>query len=671
MQIIAPSSFDFEQFKKIPQQKRFRGNQRTKRKKIYYKDIVTAFDIETTTIDEITQAVMYIWQWAFGPELVVVGRTWEEFAEFRDKLLEALGEEYLVVYVHNLSFEFQWLRSMYDFEPEDVFAIESRKILKCNMKHIEFRCSYLHSNMSLAAFTKQMNVEHGKLSGEDFDYSKKRYPWTSLSDSELQYCVNDVIGLVEAISYEMEKDGDNMYTIPLTSTGYVRRDAKKAMTKVKHTYVKDQLPNWYTYCLLREAFRGGNCHANRLYAGKIIKNVHSADRSSSYPDVLCNCKYPVSRFYHRGRVSVEELMYYMEKRGKACLIRIAFYNIRLADDFWPCPYLSRDKCRNIENGIYDNGRIISADYLETTITDIDFRIIASEYDFDNMIPFDLQTARYGKLPQAFIDCIIDYYNKKTSLKGVKDETGDAEYLYGKSKNKLNSLYGMTAQDPVKFDIIFKDNDFVLDTEKLGSDILEEHNKHAFLAYQWGVWVTAWARYRLEEGIRLAGDNFVYADTDSVKYIGKIDWRHYNKERRQDSISSGAKAKDAKGKWHYMGVYESDGEYSEFVTLGAKKYAYVEDGELHVTVSGVSKKNGAKELGDIRNFKEGFIFSAAGGTESVYNDTPEITEYEIDGHKLHIISNVVIKDSTYTLGTTAEYKKLITFYQNVIDRHYKI
>ena len=61
------------------------------------------------------------------------------------------------------------------------------------------------------------------------------------------------------------------------------------------------------------------------------------------------------------------------------------------------------------------------------------------------------------------------------------------------------------------------------------ELLEKYNKKAFLCYQWGVWVTAWARYRLEEGLKIAGEKAVYCDTDSVKYVGNVDWKDYNKK----------------------------------------------------------------------------------------------------------------------------------------------
>lgn len=47
--------------------------------------------------------------------------------------------------------------------------------------------------------------------------------------------------------------------------------------------------------------------------------------------------------------------------------------------------------------------------------------------------------------------------------------------------------------------------------------------------------------------------------------------------------------DKKGIRHILGVFEEDAKYEEFITQGAKKYAYKQDGEIHITVSGVPKK----------------------------------------------------------------------------------
>ena len=656
---ITPDQYIPGTIANIETQKRGRGNPRT-RKKVYYKDVICAFDIETTRLEDVEQSIMYIWMLHIHGHATIIGRTWEELKNLFLQIKEELQENTLCIFVHNLSYEFQFLRAIYDFLPEEVFAVDSRKVLRCSMfdNKIEFRCSYLHSNMSLAEYTNKMDVEHKKLDGEEFDYTKERYPWTDLTEKEIAYCVHDVVGLCEALEKEMTIDGDNLYTLPLTSTGYVRRDAKQAMRKIHPAFVKNQLPDLYTYEMLREAFRGGDTHANRFYSGRIIKNVKSADRSSSYPDVLCNCQFPVSPFFHAGKVSFNTLLNMIVVRKKAVIMRIAISKLRLHDDLWGGPYLSKDKCRRIEKGAFDNGRILSAEYLETTITDVDFKIILEQYDFDDLCAFDVSYARYGKLPRSLIDTVIAYYKAKTELKNVPGQ----EIYYMKSKNKLNSIYGMMAQNPVKQDIVYNNGVWSTANDP-EAEILAESNRKAFLCYQWGVWCTAWARYRLQEGIKLAGENFIYCDTDSVKYIGDIDWTSYNKQREKDSKASGAFATDPKGITHYMGVYEADGEYAEFKTLGAKKYAYNYElgGETYVTIAGVTKKKGGKELdenGGLKAFSPGFTFVKAGGTEAIYNDDPEIKTVVRDGKQIDITPNIVIKDSTYTLGITAEYASLL-------------
>ena len=642
-------------FKDIRAVKRKRGNPHKKVK--HYRNIINAFDIETSTLTDIEQSFMYIWQLQLGKDVTVIGRSWREFFELLLKIRRLLRGDWLVIYVHSLSFEFQFLKGLYDFQEDEVFCTDSRQILKCTMFDcFEFRCSYLLSNMSLDEFTKRMGVENKKLSG--FDYAKVRYPDTELSDFEIQYCINDVQGLVQALYKSFEIEGDNVDTVPLTSTGYVRRDAKHGMEQFNHDQLEEMLPDVRVYTLLREAFRGGNTHANRWYSDEIIEKVKSVDRVSSYPDVMINCKFPMMKFYKEpDPVTIHRLKDLIWKHKKPVVMRIAFYNLDLKDLLNGAPYLTKDKSRNISNGVFDNGRILRADYLETTLTDLDFKIVLGMYKWTSCNPYEVYTSVYKPLPDALKNVILKYYIDKTELKGLPDQ----EVYYTKSKNKLNSCYGMTAQDPVKQSIKFREGEYVLDLQDI-EDLLKTSNKKAFLSYAWGVWVTAWARYRLQEVIDIAGHNFIYCDTDSVKYIGDIDIDEYNRQRIKDSRLNKAYAKDRKGVIHYMGVFENEIEnadkaYDRFKTMGAKKYVYELDGKLHITIAGVSKKEGAKELGCIENFREGFVFHDAGGTESIFNDNIDMT-VERDGHQIRITDNIVIKPSTYTLGLTAEYKAIL-------------
>lgn len=236
---------------------------------------------------------------------------------------------------------------------------------------------------------------------------------------------------------------------------------------------------------------------------------------------------------------------------------------------------------------------------------------------------------------------------------------------------------MSVQDAVQQRIIYADGAYILDDTKSREDIYNRARKNAFTQYAYGVWTTAHARASLQAGIDLCGDNLVYVDTDSCKYLGEVDFSGYNAARIAECEKSGAYATDPKGVTHYMGVYENEtanGKMRRFTTLGAKKYAYEDaSGKLHITVSGVGKKSGAAELaesGGLEAFQPGFVFHRSGKTESVYNDERKPLITNIDGHMVTITRNVVIRDTTYTLSTTDDYADLLNVSSNMLNKVHK-
>lgn len=654
-------SFPYMILKNIPRQKRGRGNPRKKNaKRKNYKDCICAFDIETTNDAAGQCAYLYHWQFAIGTRFVVTGRTWEEFEYFLFKIKKVLDpDECFMIFVHNLSYEFQFLKGIYLFQPEEVFCMDRRKILNCKMgNHFEFRCSYLQTNMSLKEFTSKFHAEHQKLSGDDYNYDRMRYPWTELTEEELEYCLHDVLGLVEAMQNQMTMDGDNLYTLPYTSTGYVRRDVKRAMRSYNNQLLHEMLPDPYIFRMLREAFRGGNTHANRYYAGQILDGVKSADRKSSYPDEQLNRMMPMGPWLLEEEPSIERVQRKLYVQKRAVLLRICLWDVELKDPGWGCPYLSISKCRKLGHHVNDNGRILAAEYLETTVTDVDFEIINAEYKYSNIYILDMASCRYGMLPLPYRKVIQSYFQAKTDLKGLPGQ----EVYYMKAKNKLNSCYGMSVQDPGKLTIEYRHDDYETEMKTL-EEKLDEYNRTAYQSYAWGVWVAAWARYDLELGIRLAHDigGFVYCDTDSVKYLGDIDLDSYNQKQQKKSFSNGAYAKRKDGQIEYLGVYEHDASYDQFITLGAKKYAFVENGKLGITVSGVSKKKGAaelQELGGLKAFTPETVFRKSAGLEAKYNDVTGGYYIQREGKDIYVSSNVYLHPGEYTLGITGDYLRIL-------------
>ena len=647
-------TFPFDILRYIRKCKEPNGHPRFHRRS--YADIICTFDIEATNMDEIKQAVMYHWQ-ACIDGLICVGRTWDEFETFLQQIDKWLPEGLcMVFYVHNLGYEFQFLRAVHDFQPDEVFCLTGRKVAKCEIgSRFEFRCSYCLTNMSLREFLKKMGVEHQK--GE-LDYTVRRFPWTPMTDQELEYCIIDVLGLYEALRVMFKSYKNTIADVPLTSTGYVRTDFKRAMRQGGYLpMVHECAPSYDVYLALRRAFRGGNTHANRCYTGIILENVTSYDRASSYPDVLVNMPYPVMPFIKDDTRDPDQLL-----DGFPYVMCIDFFDMELSDPFYGCPYLSIHKCYNLQGAINDNGRVVKAKRFQTWLTDIDLAIVRQQYKWSRAVITTCYRSEYGLLPAGMKDVTMEYYERKTKLKGVKGQ----EVYYMKAKNKLNSIYGMCATNPVRTSLVFNGHDFDV-AEVDEREALKKANKKSFTVFAWGCWCTAWARWWLEKAIRLCGDQFVYCDTDSVKYVGQVDFSELNAEIQTMSEKHHAYADDPAGVRHYLGVYEHDDTYNRFCTLGAKKYAYEdEDGRLHITIAGVSKR-GAAEMGCLENFKEGFIFRESAGQEAYYNDDWMEEPVEIDGHLLAISPNIYLQQGEYTLGLTLEYKRLFHLTQEQFDK----
>ena len=665
-------------------------NRRRSQNKHRLLNVYAAFDIETSTIwlnpdkkEYDVHSFMYVWQFQIE-DYTVKGRTWEEYFSFLDILRQSIGQirednklslnPFLVIWVHNLQYEFSWLCGLYPFTNDECFFRDVRKPIYCRMYDtFEYRCSYIQSNMSLAALCKQTGVKQ-KLSGQKFDYDKVRFPWTKLSAFEEEYTTVDVESLVAAMKYRVQRGGDTLQTVPLTSTGYVRRECKNAL-KDRFLDLRELKPGEKEYRLLRKAFRGGNTHANRYYVDKIVPDVYSYDISSSYPTQQLTHMFPMKPFKWlvlEQKTSAARLkrVFQFIGLGYAVVGTYQFKNMRLKNHREPIPYISLSRCQAMGTDDYeltlDNGRVLECGYMEISCTEIDLEIILEQYTFDYMDVMECMIAQKDYLPAEYREVIQNYYNKKTALKG--DDSEDGKYIYTKSKNMLNAVYGMSATDPVHQDIYYQDGNYKISGyEDFNQDELLKLLKNASFPYQWGVYTTALARKQLQDAIKLCGDRIVYCDTDSVKVIGNIDINILNKELMKKAVQSKAYADDMNGHRHYIGLFEDDGHYDEFITQGAKRYAYRIGDHLGITVAGVSKKINeetgisfaVEELKTLDRFRVGMTWRKAGGTISVYNDADDFDYTDpATGNTLHIGRNVAIVPSTYVMTYSKDYRLLL-------------
>lgn len=655
-----------------------------------------AFDIETTTIEGgQSYGYMYHWQMVVAG-FAIIGRYWEEWLYFMDqlvKLYELDEQRHFVIYVHNLGYEFQFMRDFLTdhYGDLDVFATKSRQPIRVTTSNgLEFRCSYKLTNMSLNKATiNELGVEHIKAVG-DLDYTKIRTPSTRLSSEEIGYCVSDVVSLYELIKMKLHNEHDNLESIPMTSTGYVRRDCRRACRKDPgyRKLFNKLVMSVDDYTMLKEAGRGGDTHANRHLSGRIWHDLDSFDFQSDYPAQMIYRKFPMSRFTPYGEIESAEELESLSKEY-ALLFRITLFDVRVKEDI-AMPYIPLAKCwsyakRAEDSDVImrcDNGRILSAPYLSITITDVDWKIIKKQYVFSSYAITDLRIATYDYLPAPIIKTVKDYFLKKTELKYkiAKTESTDwrdldnFSYLYAKSKNRLNGIFGMCYTDPVHKKItINAEGQWIEEVPDVAEALAKyQKSRNSFLFYAWGVWVTCWARLQLSELIEKTGQHrTVYCDTDSSKAIN-VDLQlidQFNEEIKKLAEERKAYA-DVRGMRYYMGIAEHENKkpIESFITLGAKKYCYKDEKGLHITVSGVGKQKNyetgeyvaVEELKNIENFKPGFIFRRAGGKELRYNDNVGIHEISVDGCTFLTASNVAMTDSTYTLGITGEYAEIIGY-----------
>lgn len=574
------------------------------------------------------RSFMYIWQFGIN-DTIYYGRTWDELRAFLIRL-DYYNPAKKIVFIHNLAFEFQYLKSVFRFK--NVIARKKHKVMRCEMEdyNIELHCSYMMSNCALKLLPKVFMLPVEKKVG-DLDYTLLRTPATELTEKELGYCEYDCLVVYEYIKRELETYC-RVDKIPITSTGHVRRELKERISKdwdYKNKVKKSININPHIYNLLQDAFAGGYTHANYIYVNEILKNIESWDFTSSYPYILVSHQFPSTEFRECNIKSASQML-----KRFAYIIVVEFTNIKSK---YFNNFISASKCTNIYNAVYDNGRIIQAEKITMTLTDIDFYFLLDTYKYDRYEIKESYYSLYDYLPKQFIEFVLEKYVNKTAYKNVEG----MEVEYAKEKNKFNSLYGMSVTNMIRDEVIYDNEKDWYERVLENKEILEklnEEKKKAFLSFAYGVWVTAYARSNLLKNVIQLDDKVVYCDTDSMKLKEGYDKsviENYNNFviKKLEHVSKildipfeKFSPKDCKGVRHTLGVFDNDGEYEEFITQGAKKYAYTKwidkkklkddmnvqevKGDkvkvLEITVAGVPK-TGALGLKNLSEFKDDFIF----------------------------------------------------------------
>lgn len=625
------------------------------------------------------------------------GRSIKEFVKLCVEIshkYELNHEKRLVCYVHNLSFDWQYIKNY--FEWVSVFATKPRTPIKAvTTLGIEFRDSLILSGYSLAKTGENLHkYKIEKLVG-DLDYKLLRHPKTKLSSKEWQYIINDGL-VVSAYIQELIEDKGSLTRVPLTKTGFVRkflkdkcmftksshkRDTDKKFRKYRALMNRLQIGSLEEYLLLHQCYTGAIVHANAFRSNKILSNVYSMDFTSSYPaQMVLSPSYPMGRGKKIKIRSRSDFEYYV--KNYCCLIDAEIFDIVKSNNYESI--ISVSKCVEKEGVEEDNGRLIEAKKIRLVFNEVDLEIYRKFYKWKKMSIIRFYVYPKGRLPSDFVRAILELYKDKTILKGVEGK--EREYL--RSKEDVNSAYGACVTD-----ICRNENRY---EPKTGQWTIEERDyweqisnynksKGRFLFYPWGVWVTSNARRALASGIYNLKDDYIYSDTDSVKFINyeahKGYFEEYNRyiDRQIEKASAYHnipvemfKPKTKEGIEKTIGYWDFDGYYKRFKTLGAKRYAveYEKDGKLvhSLTIAGVNKRTAIpyveeheKDFFDCMKF--GYVFNkeACGKNLHTYIDEERkgtMIDYQGKAFKFVSPSCVHLEETTYEMSTTDDYKRLL-------------
>lgn len=593
---------------------------------LVYDKIITV-DTETFVFDKKDIGYITDWTITIENECCIYGNHVSDLIDTIDRIADTLhaDKDHLVrFYVHNFPYDYMFIRNHMIQkwgEPDRSLAAKThRYIFMCWTSFgIEFRDSEILTQRSLERLCQDMGTTEKAVG--TWNYKKFRTPDSERTETEIKYVCIDTISLCKALRKYISDRGYTVANVPLTNTGFIRNRARAESRKDKkwrNLFLSMQL-DLKQYKQLLDAYHGGYTHANRYYINKIItKSMRCYDFASSYPSVIVYKKYPMSNFVYTDALTLQNILDLKDDYAFCGYLRLT--NVHLKKEC-PMPPMAFHKAKvcvfpeadaRSQKSLYadnlDNGKIVNAEIVIYPFTDPDLETILKSYDYDSADVASVMRAKKDYLPEWLINYVMTLYFNKSTLKHSDP------VLYAISKGELNGIYGMMVQRIIQqickedFDTATWSSDIPEDKEQ---ELLEKFykSKNSFLPFQWGCWVTAYAQENLFK-LGACCKKWIYSDTDSVK---GFEWdmdklKSYNDEIIKISNERGVGLVKYKGEEFRLGIADYDGEYTEFLTHGSKRYCYRDADGLHITVAGVPKDGVYCLNDDITNFKKGFIFS---------------------------------------------------------------
>ena len=641
--------------------------------KIKYNSTLYGFDIETTTTaDGVTthylsnfQSVDFDMRNENRDDIIqsisdpVFCRSSSDVDNYLYRLNENSkdNDEHTIIFIHNLSYEFDYLIKNITFVREhynkdNTLFLKSRIPVIMRLDFLEFRCSYKLLNKSLAKLGE--NLGFPKL---DIDYKKQYFEFSQLPQIEYEYNKRDVQLMLLAVLKECNnwKYIEDVGDIPITSTGLTRKNNIDINTKKDRNiwagmcaYQQDFSVEHIQF--LESVYSGGYTHANAFYTGIPLHNVCSIDIVSSYPHSILHRNYPRYFKEYKGKHKINFLKFcisynqgtykdvinnYFTPFQKSFICSIKLKNVKakiLKNNNLILP-ISYSKCVDIIGCKLDNGRVFKARELTINCNEVDYFIYEQFYNFELVDCFQLYYTNYHReLPKYVTNSVRTYLHEKSTLKRVVKTVEDKEPItkdlfyndkingyifadeqidsilqldsktqeqvindnYRASKNKLNAQYGINVQKLLTPLIWYN-----LETDECVTEPAEEiTTKRLYRDFTVGLYVTAYSRLTLFMFALYLIDNtdtsLIYSDTDSWKCWNDLE----GVKKAVTDYNTMIESIVINSNDYNIGYFDYESEYNYFCTLGCKKYIVADNQEVYATIAGLNKQKTTQALTDL-------------------------------------------------------------------------
>ena len=322
------------------------------------------------------------------------------------------------------------------------------------------------------------------LKGE-IDYTAERKKGHILTEEELSYLRNDVEIMARALNIQM-LEGLTHMTIGSDSLHIFKSMLGESKFKSYYPILDTAVDRD-----IRRAYRGGYTYVNKIYQNKDISNGQVYDVNSMYPSVMYEelLPYGVPIFFEGEYEYDPNYPLYIQK------IKV---DLKVKENHIPTI-----QCKT---NIYFNAN----EYIEDTmglltiyVTNVDLEVIKEQYDI-----LDIEYVNGYKF-RGIRGLFCEYIDRFMEMK--KNNTGAKRQL---AKLLLNNLYGKFATNPktqMKIPYISETGEVEYETKTV------EDKEPVYTPV--GVFITSYARARIQRTAQSVYFRFCYCDTDSIHIIG--------------------------------------------------------------------------------------------------------------------------------------------------------